>query len=140
VVGVARADPLPVPLGGAREHPLRLHLPDDPGDVAAQLQGELHAAVGVAEEADVGDPDLLGRGPLLGLPQRAHLRPRGLVEAAGVPVGDDAVGDLGTGRRPGGDRAGAAEVDVVGVGQHAQGALDVLGGGGGQRHHGPEPS
>ena len=72
---------------------------------------------GIAEEPDVGHADRGRGGPLLGLAQRAHLVARGVVEAAGVAVGDDAVGDLGAGRGPGGDGPGAAEVDVVGVGE-----------------------
>ena len=127
--------------GRAGQHPLRPHLPDHPADVAAQVEGELQPAVGIAEEADVGHADLGGGGPLLGLAQRAHLVARGVVEPAGVAVGDDAVGDLGAGGGPGGDGAGAAEVDVVGVGEDAQRALDVLGGCGGGRRggHPPEP-
>jgi hypothetical protein len=88
---------------------------------------KLQPAVGIAEEADVGHPHR-GRGRLLlGPAQRRHLLTRGPVEATGVPVGHDAVGDLGTRRRPGGDGARAAEVDVVGVREHAQDALGVLG-------------
>src|SRR3712207_8628841 len=59
-----RSDPLVEPLRRAGEHPLRPHLPDHPGDVAAQVEGQLQPPVGVAEEADVGDADG-GRGGAL---------------------------------------------------------------------------
>src|SRR4051812_5903316 len=128
VVGVAGPDAIPPPLRRAGEDALRAHLPDHPADVPAQVEGQLQPAVGMAQESDVGHTDFRRGRPLLRPPQHRHLLARRLVEAAGIAVGDDAVGDLGAGRRPRRHRPRAAEVDVVGVGEDAEGALDVLGG------------
>ena len=92
---------------------------------SSMLAGE--PAVGVAEEDDVLDADLLGRGALLGLPDAADLAARHVgVEAAGVAVGADAVRHLDAGVGPGRDRAGGAEVEVVRVGDDDQRPLDRL--------------
>jgi hypothetical protein len=102
-------------------------LPDDPADVASQLVGDVQRAVGVAEEPDVVDADLGSRGALLGLADGRDAIPRyGWVEATCVTVGDDAVGDDAPGRGPVGDRAGGAEVDVVGMGGDDEGAFDLV--------------
>ena len=122
--------------GGTRPHARKLRTGEEvstscgpdpadlPGDVPAQLVGDGELAVRVAEEGHVGHPDRRGRRPLLRLAQRRHPLPRGVVEAAGVPVRGDAVGHLDAARRSTGrDRPGRAVVDVVGVGHHGQHAL-----------------
>jgi len=125
VVRVARPDPLPVDFRGLHEHPLRLHLPDDPGDVASEVEARAHPAVRVAQEHDVLDPELLGGGALLVLPDAADLLARDRrVEAARVAVGDDAVGHRDALGGPGRDRARRPEVDVVGVRHDHEGPLD----------------
>ena len=83
-------------------------------------------AVGVAvQELDLVDAERGGRGPLLGLPQRRHLLARSVVEAAGVATGNQQIRHLDAGVDPAGDVAGRAEVDVIGVGEDAEHALDV---------------
>ena len=129
VVGMAGEDGVPVALGRLGQHALGPDLADDPADVAAQLEGGLHHAVGMTEEVHVAHADHGGRGPLLVLAQRCHVGPRHrTVGSTGVAVRDDAVGDLDPGRREGGDRAGRPEVDVVGMGGHDEDSANpVLG-------------
>jgi LmbE family N-acetylglucosaminyl deacetylase len=99
------------------------------GTVATWTAAGTEVTYCIVTDGDAGGFDDTPRdqmGPLRQAEQRAAAA---AVGAAGVAVGDDAVGDLGAGRGPCGHRARAAEVDVVGVGEHAQGALDVLGDG-----------
>ena len=93
--------------------------PDDPDharQVASKRHRELEGTVGVREKVQVGDADLGGGLPLLGL---TDLRKRRQVDrrigAPGRPVGHDAVGDVDALFRPRRHRAGGAEVDVVGM-------------------------
>ncbi len=95
VVRMAREDALVIALRRLRHHPLRAALADHPGDVATQLDGRLHLAVGVAEKDDVGHAHDGGGGGLLAATQLRDLCPgHAPVRAARVPVGDDAVADL----------------------------------------------
>jgi hypothetical protein len=82
------------------------------------------------------DPQDLGRGGLFLAAQRGYLRPRdGLVEAARVAVGNQAVADLDPGVGPERDGARGTEVDVVRVGGDHQDALDL-----GVIEHDPDPT
>jgi len=127
VVRVAGADALPVDLRGLHKQPLRLHLPDDAGDVPSQVEADADLAVPVAQEDDVLDADLLGGRTLLVPPDATDLIAgnRG-VEATRVTVGHDAVrhGDALGG--PGRDRARRTEVHVVGVRHDHQGPVGLL--------------
>jgi hypothetical protein len=101
VVGVALRDPYVVAFRAVGKQPQRPHLADHPGDVAAQVEGRLDAAVAVAQEPDVGHADAGGRRDLLPAAQRRHAaRVDGPLVTARVAVGDDAVDDVGTGAYP----------------------------------------
>ena len=63
VVGMARVDAVPVAIGRLRQHPVGRTCADHAGDVAAQLERRLDAAVGVAEEVQVVHADDRGRRP-----------------------------------------------------------------------------
>jgi len=136
VIRVRCRDPLPVALRRLGEHPLWSNPADLPGDVPAQLMRDVHPAVRVAEEGHVGDPERLGRGPLLGLPQRRNLLAGGLVEAARVAQGGDAVRHLDPGVGPRRNRRRRTEVHVVGVRGYHQDAVDAGGGFGAGSGHG----
>ena len=98
---------------------------DLPADVAAQLLGRLELAVGVAEVGHVVHPEHLAGCALLGLADAGDLAAGdGGVEAAGVAVGADAVGDLDAGLGEQRHRAAGAEVDVVRMGGHDEYPLD----------------
>ena len=104
---MAGTDARPVAVGALDDHPLRTHLPDHAADVAAQLDRREERTVGIAEEAHVAHTDLLGRLDLLGAPDAGDVGPvDSRVEAPGVAVGADAVGDLDTGGGPVCDGAG----------------------------------
>src|SRR6185437_1125724 len=124
VIRVRDAQPVPVDLRGRREHPLRAYAADLAADVAAQLDAGRDPTVRVAEEREVLHAELGRRGLLLGLAERAHLGARGVVEAARVAGGADAVRDLHALGDPACDRAGSAEVDVVRMGDDDQRTLD----------------
>ena len=126
VVGMADPDPGVAPLRAGAEQPVRPDLPDHPGQVPAQVQGGLHPAVRVAQEAHVVHADALGRGHLLGPAQGRHLLPGEiLVETAGVAVGHHAVDHLDPGLRPARDGSRGREVHVVGVGRDGQDPADL---------------
>ena len=121
VVRVRGVDALPVAFRGLGEQSVRPALADHPAQVPAQIEGHLQLSVRVTQEDHVFDADLLGGCPLFALPDAADLRAGDLrVEAAGVTVGDDAVGDLQARLGPVRDRAGRTEVDVVGMGHDDQ--------------------
>src|SRR5271170_4372925 len=103
---MAGREPGEVALGARTEHAVWTERANDAGEVPAQLQIGEHPAVGVAEEGELVHPDELGGPGLLGAPDRRH---RGTVEPAveapGVAIGDDAVGD---GRSKRGERRNGA--------------------------------
>ena len=124
---MAGVDALEVALGRHGDDALGPHLADDARQVAAQVERRLDATVGVAEEHEVGDADVLGRRGLLVSAQLRHLGASDvLVEPARVAVGDDAVGDVDAGVGPRRHAPGDAEVDVVGVRGHDQDPLGEL--------------
>src|SRR5690606_2203097 len=84
VVGVAGGDELVVALRVMGDHQLGPYLPDDAGDVLAQVGRGDDGPVGTAEEAQVGDADLLGGRDLFGA---AQLRHAGVVQVAVVAAG-----------------------------------------------------
>ena len=93
---------------------------------SAQAEVGLQPAVGLGEEHEVVDADLLGRPGLLLAAQRRHLGPaHGVLEATGVAVGDDAVRDVDAPVGQAGDRARGTEVDIVGMGRDDQHPLDL---------------
>jgi hypothetical protein len=66
VVGVAGADAIPSSHRRIRQDAVRAHLPDDPRDVAPELERDGDRAVPVSVEEDqVLDADSGGRRPLL---------------------------------------------------------------------------
>jgi hypothetical protein len=136
VVRVRGADALPVDLRALHEQPLRPDLADDPADVAAELEARHQLAVRVAQEAHVGDADLLRRGALLVLPDAGDVLARdGRVEAARVAVRAEQVRHLDALVDPGRDRRRRAEVDVVRVGHDGQCSLNVHAGSEHDRDH-----
>ena len=125
MVGVARADAGPVPLGALGEDDVRLDPADLAADVAAQLLADLELAVRVAEVGDVVDAEHLAGGPLLRLADAGDLTARHVaIEAAGVAVRTDAVEDLHACLGEGRDGSPGSEVDIIGVGGHDEYSLD----------------
>ena len=120
VVGVH----LVVPPGVVGEDDVGLVLADDAADLTAQGHRALELPVVVAEEHEVLDPDGLARRALLALarvghPRRRHLR----VVRALLAAREHAVRDLRAAvRDPGRERAGATEIDVIGVREDRHGA------------------
>jgi hypothetical protein len=102
-------------------------MPADRGDqVLAQLQRRRDTPVPVpVEKFDNLDPDGGRGGPLLLLAQKRHLLARRVVEPARVAPGHDQIRDLEPGVDPLGDRCGTAEVDVVGMSEHAKDTLHI---------------
>jgi hypothetical protein len=79
------------------------------------------------QEPDVRDAERGGGRPLLLLPQRRHLLAGRVVETALLTAGAQQVRDLRAGLHQTGDRAGAAEVEVVRMGGDAEHAGRGLG-------------
>ncbi len=75
VVGMTGIDEAQIPLGRLGHDALRADLADHTADVAAEVEGRLHPAVGVAEEPHVAHPHHCRSGPLFVLAQRRHLGP-----------------------------------------------------------------
>lgn len=127
VVGVRSLHPRPVAFGRMSDNTLRPYLPDHPADVPAQVKGQLHPSIGIAEEPDIADAELLGRRPLLFAPHRRDVLPRHLgIEAAGVAVGGDAIGHANARVGPAGDRCARCEVDIIRVGGDDQDPLHLV--------------
>ena len=118
-VAVVRVQPVALPRVVA-EDDLRLQFADDPGDHANRLAVARQLAVDVAEEAHLAGPaagDAASGLTLLELPPGDQ----GGEVGAGVPralrsVGADEVVDDTARRRPLGEGAAGAELDVVGMG------------------------
>jgi hypothetical protein len=116
VVRMTGEDPVPQPFRALAHDAVGPDLADHPGQVAPQVHAHLEPAVGIAEEDEVGHAHFGRRRRLFGPADTGDLAPRhGRVEAAGIAVGHDAVGDLSPGVGPGGDRSGHPEIDIVGV-------------------------
>ena len=134
MVRVRCGDVLPLPIGRLNEHALGTNLSNQPTDVPAKVLRGVDVTVRVSQEVNISHPDD-GRGcPLLPLPDPGNLRAGdGGVEATGIAVGHDAVGDRDTRSVPQGHGSGGAEVHIVWVGHHDEGALHlrIL------EHHGP---
>src|SRR5262245_35569926 len=123
---MAGPDPVQVAHRVLGDDELRSDLADHPRDALPQLEVGLEPTVGLAQEDDVGDADLLGRPGLLLAAQRSHVDPAdGAVEPAGVAVGHDAVGDGDAAVGQLGHGAGRAEVHIVGMGGDDQHPLDL---------------
>ncbi len=139
MVRVGALDPLPVPLGVQAEDDVRADLPHHPDERLLHAMVRLEVSVPLAQEADLLDAQGGGRGPLLGMPARGH-RLRALrVEAARIPVRDDALHHAHSGGGEAAEGGGGAEVEVVGVGADGErGAPAVacgeVGGGHGSLH------
>ncbi len=90
----------------------------------SSIEGDRDAAVRVAEPADVLNADRLGGGLLLRPPDARDVGAGDrLVEAACIPVGDDAVRHLDAGLGEGGDGACGPEIHVVGMRGYDEDAL-----------------
>ena len=140
VIGVAGIDAIEVAQRRWGYDSLGSDTADDAGEVAPQLQADHQAPVGVGEKGQVGDSDGGRRGGLLDPPRLTHLLAgHRLVEAPGVAVGDDAVGDFDAVLDPSRHRTGGAEIDVIGMGGDDQDPLDRLAVEG-QLGHGPDAS
>ena len=125
VVGVGGGDPFPVDLGALHHEALRADLADHPADIATEIVAGHQLPVGVAEEENVLDPDLLRGRALFGLSDAPDLGPGDCgIEAASVTIGADAVAHLDARGCPGGDCAGPPEVDVIGVRHDDERPLD----------------
>ena len=89
---MARVDAVPVALRRLHQHAVGADLADHAGDVAAQIERRLDAAVGVAEEVQVVHADHRGGRGLLLAALRRHLDAgHAGLGAARVAVGHDAV-------------------------------------------------
>ncbi len=91
VVGVAAAEPLPVPLRAPRHHPLGADLADDLDEGLVQATaGRAQVAFGQAEEPHAGDAQEGGGGALFGAADGGNVGAGDVrVVAAGVAVGQD---------------------------------------------------
>src|SRR5438874_7220916 len=117
--------------GVLAEHEVRLVDADDLADLAAQVHADLELAVTVAEEDELRRARapsglllflLADRGDPIG----GHLE----IVRALIPAREQAVRDVDAAGGPERDRAGAAEVDVVGMGEDRDRAareLEALG-------------
>ena len=103
-----------------------LHRAYDAGDLATQRHAVLEHAVGLLEELHRRDAHDARRLDLLGLAHDPALVGVHAVDA-GLAAGHHAVGDVLSLRRPPGHGSGCPELHVVGMGDHAQRALPVLG-------------
>jgi hypothetical protein len=130
VVGLVEA-PRHLDLEPAAEHDVGSEPADLPADVPTQVEAVDEDAIGVLEDGQVLDADRGARGLLLGQAQAGRLL--GRVRHAGLAAGEQEVADLDAARRPAGDGRGRAVLDVVGVRDDAQHALEGLVGQGGQR-------
>lgn len=110
------------------------NLSDEPTDVPTKVLRWVDVTVRVSQEVNIGHADD-GRGcPLLLLSDAGNLRAGdGRVEATGIAVGHDPVGDRDSRPVPQGDGPGGAKVDIVWVGHHDECPLDLRI----VEHHGP---
>ena len=127
VVGVVdRALLAPGQVEAHGDHDLGPQPPERRGQVAAQREAVLHKAVDVVEELHVSDPDQRGPAHLLVDPQGTDL---GRVHArdAGLASGGQQVGDLLALAGPAGHGRGGTVLQVIGMGDHGDGSVPVLG-------------
>ncbi len=113
-------------LPGAHEHGIGAAAPDRPGDVAAHLQRVDEHPVRVVEEVHLRHAHLSRRRDLLAHPQLGGLRGVAGVHA-GLPASQQQVRDVDATTRPRRDRGRRPVLDVVGMGHHAQHALERVG-------------
>src|SRR5262249_1404150 len=101
----------------ATEDGVRLIPPNDPGQVAAELDGRLEHAVLVAQKQHVGDPEHVARVALLLFADRGERLSRHAVRCvlvrARVAAGDAHGDDPGPSSRPFGERPADGELLVV---------------------------
>ena len=126
VVGLVEVAAAPGVAEVAGDHDVGPVPADDLGDRAPQRDAVLEDAVGQAQELDGRHADDPGGLDLLGLPDPAALVGLHAVDA-GLAAGHHAVDDRLALPGPARDRGGGAELHVVGVRDHAQGAVPVLG-------------
>lgn len=95
------------------------------GEITAKREAVFDGAVHVIEERHLFDSDDARAPALLLLPDDRGLRRRHVPEA-GLSPGGQHVGDMTSLRRPSGDGAGGAVLQVVGVGDDGQRPLPFV--------------
>jgi hypothetical protein len=106
----------PVPFRAPGDDALGPQLADETDEITAKLDAGHQLAFLQAEEVHGMDAEDVGSSPLLSLADARYLIARhGRVEAAGVTVGQNTVGDLNARISPGGDGTPGPELGIVGV-------------------------
>jgi hypothetical protein len=127
VVGVTATESRPVPLRTPGHRPLRAGLTDDAHQIAAQARTVPYPVLVQAEKPGIRYAEHFRGSPLLGAADARDGRAgHRLAEATRVPVGQHAVGDLGAGSNPSGDRAAQPELDVIGMRSNHEGSLKLV--------------
>ena len=117
---------VPVPSRIRADQDVGAEPPHLPGDGPPEIERHLDHPVLDPQEGALGNAQHVTGGSLFGFSQLGELLSDdpGFIRA-GRAVGHAHVADLGPGPGPRGDRAGRAELGIVGVGEDDQGAFEV---------------
>ena len=117
MIGMTRVDAVVSPIGGLGEHPVRFDRADDRTDLAAEIEICKNLAILEAEKVQLGNAEHFRGGRLFGAANLCHSGAgNGVVEAACLSVGDEAIDDFVTLVHPCADGASSTKIGIIRVG------------------------